>query len=315
LSMIEQAKEAVEMLQEDIDGFTTSPAGKCLYNTNEDVEKLEKCDAEKFHSIVAKLLYLTKRARPDIETAIAYLCTRVTNPNIEDMDKLRRVVKYLAGTVEDQRIIGGDGNLALTSWVDAAYAVHTNMRGQTGGCMSFGLGMAHAKSSKQKLNTKSSTESEIVGVSEYIPYNIWMNNFMESQGYKLESNVIKQDNQSAIRMEINGRNSCTGNSRHIDIRYFFIKDRVDKGEVSIEYCPTEIMLADFFTKPLQGSLFNRFRDVIMGYKPTSSLLELNSIKERVGSTVFELDSGGDENQHMEEINDPYLRAVKKGIGD
>ena len=69
----------------------------------------------------------------------------------------------------------------------------------------------------------------------------------------------------------NGRNSCTGNSRHINIRYFFVKDRVDKGEVRVEYCPTLQMLGDFFTKPLQGALYIKFRDVIMGYEPTTSL--------------------------------------------
>ena len=51
-------------------------------------------------------------------------------------------------------------------------------------------------------------------------------------------------------MEVNGQNSCTGNSRHIDIRYFFVKDQIDQGHLTVEYCPTEQMLADFFTKPL-----------------------------------------------------------------
>ena len=79
----------------------------------------------------------------------------------------------------------------------------------------------------------------------------------------------------------NGRNSCTGNSRHVHIRYFFVKDRSDKGKVKVEYCPTLQMLADFFTKPLQGALFNKFRDVIMGYKPISSLTPFPD-EERVG---------------------------------
>ena len=80
--------------------------------------------------------------------------------------------------------------------------------------MSLGWGTIHNKSSKQKLNTKSSTEAEIVGVSEYIPYNIWLVNFLNEQGYKIQHNIVYQDNESAIRMEKNGRNSCTGNSRH-----------------------------------------------------------------------------------------------------
>ena len=58
-----------------------------------------------------------------------------------------------------------------------------------------------------------------------------------------------------MKLEVNGRNSCTGNSQHTDIRYFFVKDHVSKGEVKIEYYPTDIMSADFFTKPVQNSLF------------------------------------------------------------
>ena len=67
-------------------------------------------------------------------------------------------------------------------------------------------------------------------------------------------------------MEVNGRNSCTGNSRHIDIRYFFIHDRIKKGKLDVVYCPAEKMLADFFTKPLQGKIFKNFRSAIMGHE-------------------------------------------------
>ena len=68
----------------------------------------------------------------------------------------------------------------------------------------------------------------------------------------------------------NGRNACTGNSRLISIRYVFVKNRIDKGELRVEYYISTIMLADFFAKPLQGHLFKKFRDVIMGYVPISS---------------------------------------------
>jgi len=68
-------------------------------------------------------------------------------------------------------------------------------------------------------------------------------------------NILAQDNQSAIRLEQNGRASAGQKSRHIDIRYFFIKDRVKTEGISIVHCPTDEMLADFFTKPLQGNLF------------------------------------------------------------
>ena len=65
--------------------------------------------------------------------------------------------------------------------------------------------------------------------------------------------------------------SCTGNYRHVSIRYYFVKDRVDKGELSIEYCPTHLMIADYFTKPLQGKIFRAMRKVIMGHEPLSWL--------------------------------------------
>ena len=120
------------------------------------------------------------------------------------------------------------------SYIDASYAVHPNMRSHTGGLISFGLGIVHGNASEQKLNVKSSTEAEVVGLSDNLPYTLWFGNFMEEQGYKLKNNVIFQDNMSAIKMEKNGRRSCTGNSRHINIRFFFVKDRCDNKEVSIE---------------------------------------------------------------------------------
>ena len=131
------------------------------------------------------------------------------------------------------------------------------MRGHTGGVMSYGTGIIHAKSSKQKINVKSSTESELVGGSKYCPYNIWQMMFMEHQGYPLHRNVLFQDNQSTIKMHKNGRNSCMGNSRHIHIRYFFVKDRIDKKELSVKYCPTHLMLADFLQNPSMANFIIR----------------------------------------------------------
>ena len=79
----------------------------------------------------------------------------------------------------------------------------------------MGWGLLHGKASKQKLNSKSSTKTEVIAVSEYIPYKIWLINFMEAQGYKFKDKVMYQDNMSAMKMEKNGCNSCTGNLRHI----------------------------------------------------------------------------------------------------
>ena len=78
-----------------------------------------------------------------------------------------------------------------------------------------------------------------------------------------------------MRMENNGRNSFTFSSRHIDIRHFFIKDWLDKGDLSIMYCPTHIMLADYLSTLLQGDLFYKFRYTIMGrVSPYTSLEDI-----------------------------------------
>ena len=286
ISMKDYIREAIDIFPEPTNMKVTSPAKKNLFEINNKAEKLTKINSELYHSIVAKLLWVMKRGRPDIETAIAFLCTRVKDPDVDDWEKLKRLLCFLSETINDVRVIGASSMEILHTWIDASFAVHDDMKGHTGGTMSFGKGVLHAKSSKQKLNTKSSTETELIGVSEYIPYTIWMKNFLHEQGYKVTGNVY-QDNQSAIKMEKNGRNSCTGNSRHVNIRFFFVKDLVDKKEIEIVYCPTETMLADFFTKPLQEKLFHMHRAVIMGWNSVESLKPKIVLEEHVESIDFE----------------------------
>ena len=99
----------------------------------------------------------------------------------------------------------------------------------------MGRGTLINKSMKQKLNTKSSTETEVIGVSaiDIVPFVLWLANFVKIQGQDIKENILYQDNQSAMKMEKNGRMSCTESSRYVSIRHFFVKNRADKGEVSI----------------------------------------------------------------------------------
>jgi len=98
-------------------------------------------------------------------------------------------------------ILGADSLAESKLWVYAANAVHDDMKSHTGGAISSGRGAIMCKSTKQKLNTKSSTEAEVVGSSDYLPNTIWAYMFLAEQGYKLTENVFYQDNQSAIRLE------------------------------------------------------------------------------------------------------------------
>lgn len=163
------------------------------------------------------------------------------------------------------------------------------------GCTTMGTGVLHGRSSKQKLNTKSSTETELVGGSDYLPFPIWQIQFMKAQGYEIKEKILHQDNQSTIKMLTNGRKSAGKNSRHVNIQYFWIKDRLQNEGIRVEYCPTLVMLADFFTKPLQGKLFRIMRDVVQGLKPIEDLSSLLDDKERVGNT--DMESSNKEEQH------------------
>jgi hypothetical protein len=145
------------------------------------------------------------------------------------------------------------------------------MKSQTGGVTSFGHGGILCRASKQKIVTKSSTEAELVGASDYMSHTMWVQHFMSAQGYPIHTSYLEQDNESAIKLIRNGRASAGQRSRHIDIRHFWLKDRLDTDNVTLRHRDTESMLADFLTKPLQGALFRKFRDVILGYQPLSIL--------------------------------------------
>ena len=138
------------------------------------------------------------------------------------------------------------------------------MKIHNGGIMTMGTVGAYVQSSKQKLNTKSSTEAELVGVDDVMTQVIRTQYFLKEQGHMIQDNVIYQDNQSAIRLDKNGRRSISKSTRHINIRYYFITDRIMKQEASVEFCPTFDIIGDYFTKALQGSQFRPLRNIILG---------------------------------------------------
>ena len=149
-------------------------------------------------------------------------------------------------------------------YMDASFAVHPNMCSHTGGGLTMGRGFPISVSTKQKLTVKSSMEGELVGVDDMMPIILWARQFLLAQGYGTVENLLLQDNRSSILLEQNGKSSSSKTTRHINITYFFITDCVNMKEISIEWCPTKDMVADFMTKPLQGSHFKRLRDIIMG---------------------------------------------------
>ena len=133
---------------------------------------------------------------------------------------MAHLIKYLRGTKNLPLIMSAAGSGILKWWVDGSFGVHPNMRGHTGGGLSMGRGFPITTSTKQKLNTRSSTEAELVGVDDLMPAICWTRYFMEAQGYNVTENIVYQDNQSAILLERNGKASSSKRTKHINIRYF-----------------------------------------------------------------------------------------------
>jgi hypothetical protein len=172
-------------------------------------------------------------------------------------------LRYLRDSRDLPLTLQADGTGVIYWWIDASFAVHPDMRSHTGATMSMGAGSIFSVSRRQRLNTRSSTEAELVGVNDVMPLVLWTRLFLMGQGYTVKDNVVFQDNQSAMLLENNGKMSSSKRTRHLEIRYFFVTDNINKKNLRVEYCPTDDMLADFFTKPLQGAKFKRFRARIL----------------------------------------------------
>ena len=247
----------------EIEGTVLTPAANHLFETRE-AEKLPTDKAEFYHSAAAKLLYLSKRVRPDIILAVSFLTTRVQSPDVDDWSKLQRVLKYLNGTQEMGIVLRPDKSGKHEAYIDASYGIHADGKSHSGMILTLGLGPLLVKSTKQKINTKSSTEAELIALSDLCSPVIWNREFLIAQGENLKPTTVYQDNQSTMAL-VNKGASTSERTRHIKIRYFWVKDQVDNGEIQIVYVPTEDMTADILTKPLQGEHFLRLRQLLLNW--------------------------------------------------
>ena len=97
-----------------------------------------------------------------------------------------------------------------------------------------------------------------------MPGVLWNRLFLEAQDYGVKENTVFQDNETAMLLEKNGKDSSGKRTKHINMHYFFITDQISKGRVKVVWCPKGGMMEDFYTKPLQGAMFRNFRDKILG---------------------------------------------------
>ena len=143
----------------------STPANENLFK-KDNSKQLDQKKAEIFHTVVAKGLFVSKRARPDIQPTIAVLCTRVKDSNEGDWKKLLRLIKYLNGTREMVLTLSADNASIIKWYVDVAFAVHPDFKSHTGIIMKMGKGAIQSVSRKQKMNTRSSTKAELLGANE-----------------------------------------------------------------------------------------------------------------------------------------------------
>jgi len=252
-----------EVLKDVELGSVVTPASGTLFMIDESSPLLDETRRKRFHSKVAQLLYLGKRIRMDILTAVAFLTTRVTKATQEDDGKLLRVLKYLRGTADIGLVLDGREGIAVEVYADASHAVHDDAKGHSGAVARVGKATVYASSTKQKVMSRSSFEAELNSLHEVIPQVMGTRRFMVAQGYSVGAVKVWQDNMSTIAFVKKGK-STSHRTKHIAVRYFFIKEKIEEGEIEVEYTPTLQMLADMFTKPLQGELFRVMRTKVLG---------------------------------------------------
>jgi hypothetical protein len=247
-----------------VTGVAASPAKANLFDIDGPSKLLGTREREVFHSTVAKLLYLAKRIRVDILLAVAFLTTRVQFATEQDREKLTRVLKYLNANTDEVLVISPRDGLQVVGYVDASFCTHSmDAKGHTGLVVCVGGVPVLFQSSKQKIVTKDSTESELVGVSDKHLSIIQCYDFMCGQGYDEPTPAVLQDNTSTISLITKGAGQYR--NKYMRVRQATVKQTVDDGDLDVMYVPTGKMLADLLSKPLQGELFRSMvRSILRG---------------------------------------------------
>ena len=240
-----------------------TPASNDLFTIDATSPPLTNKDKLAFHTTTAKLLYLSKRTRPDIQLAIAFLTTRVQHPTAQDKQKLHRTLAYLNSTKSLPLRLAGPGNFQLNIFIDASYATHHDMKSHSGSIVSLNGSTITSTSKKQRLNTKSSCEAELVAVSDCIYDVLRLKYLLEEMGFSVPPPVLEQDNKSTITLLECGR-PASAQSKHIAIRFFFASDLLIRKEITMKYCETNKMTSDILNKPIQGLHFIQLRNDLLG---------------------------------------------------
>ena len=234
---------------------------KLLPNEGEPVNK------EQYQSLIGGLTCAITATRPDLAHALGTVNQFCSNPGEEHWKAAKRILRYIKGTIDYG--ITFDGNketdVKLKGYVDADWGSNPNGRkSQSGYLFTVCGGVISWASKKQSVVALSSTEAEYIAASLASQEAVWLRSLLGDISFvQKEPTVIKEDNQGTIALSRNPK--YHPRTKNIDIKCHFIRDKVEKKELVLQYCPTEQMLADLITKPLGKTLFQRLRG-IMGVK-------------------------------------------------
>lgn len=212
----------------------------------------EPMDKKEYLSLNMKLMYLAKCTRPDILFPITYLASK-SQPNRGDYRDLLRVTGYLKHTRDKELIIGKYNK--VVAYIDASHNTHHDHLGQSG-CVLTAGGTVFARSSKQKMVTRSSCESEIVSLYDHLPYILEVQLLIAEITSDTTPIVVFQDNQATITLAESGMGT-SGKSRFLNHKLAYIKDQIMTNKISLTYLPTDEMVADVLTKPLSIASFTK----------------------------------------------------------
>ncbi len=212
-------------------------------------------DQLNFQSLIGSLLYAAVATRPDIAQAVSMVAKYSASPTEAHLTAAKRILRYLKGTqklavkyqkMEDDRLLG---------YSDADWAGDKDERhSTTGNVFLLAGGPLSWFSKKQEVVALSTTEAEYIALASATREAIWLRNLLAGIGAEQKiPTVIFEDNQGAIAIAKNP--SAHARTKHIDIKYHYTREMAQKGVIQVEYCSTEDMLADVFTKPLTKAKF------------------------------------------------------------
>ena len=228
-------------------------------STSEDDNKYT--DINGYLSLTMKLMYLAKKTRPDILFTVSYLATKGKIPTQGNYNKLLKVLRYINNS-KDIQLILKPTDFSIHLYVDASFATHPDARCQSGTVLNLsgkGSCAIFSSSNKQRLVAKSSTEAELIALNDGLSTLEWLSHLVSELGYSdLPPPTVHEDNISTIIMSKQGFNSA-GKSKHINIRYFYVKQLIDEDRIKLVHISTEDQTADILTKPLTGESFLKLR--------------------------------------------------------